>query len=463
MCRRYGWLSSLLFMAATGQLAAAVDPIADAAMRPAHEELESVLVQAPMLGADEHAAQRVAHAAELLRDYPLRFSFLRRYGKDTLRGRPVAFAAWSERHRTWHLVEVEIPYPVPRKLKAGKLPSFRTLTPGYTAEHVRGVGAERLMFAFSRDGEQLRVYGRKYPIIESAAVKKLGMRGAVAAADLTLYLPMNDDVAPLFVAHGHELLRRTAEAALHDLRTRGIPSTAYPGKLLANTILPETLVSLAVIEQTDDGEFTRAPVRALNNTIGQYGAMRGDAFTYSVSTANAIGPMQFTNRRGNGTYSLVVRKCPGAGLIRDFEDGSRDLFNAMKAAACLLDLNMQAMPQVVQDQHEVSPAPVSVFSISAYNGGNRNAGRLLTAIRRLKAEVADLRIPDTSAATTVGKSCPCIWLERDGQVLSTSIPRYNRENIGYVDKYLRFMGLLGSATLASDEPLAQLQEGNYAH
>ena len=28
--------------------------------------------------------------------------------------------------------------------------------------------------------------------------------------------------------------------------------------------------------------------------------------------ARAIGPMQFTNRRGNGTYSLVVRRCPAA-------------------------------------------------------------------------------------------------------------------------------------------------------
>jgi hypothetical protein len=270
-------------------------------------------------------------------------------------------------------------------------------------------------------------------------------------------------VAPLLVAQGQVLLQTTAEAALRELRTQNVQSFAYPGKLLADTILPETLVSLAVIEQTDDGEFKTAPVAALNNTIGQYGVMKTEAFTYSVSVANAVGPMQFTDRRGRGTYSMVVRRCPGARLIRDFEDGSRDLHNAMKAAACLLDLNMQSMPQVVQDEHALSPAAVSVFSVAAYNGGNRNAGKLLKAVRRLNADVSDLRIPDTAAATAINKGCPCLWLDRGGRTMSMAIPRYNRENMGYVDKYLRFMSLLRSASIARAESLAQLQEGNSAH
>jgi hypothetical protein len=35
--------------------------------------------------------------------------------------------------------------------------------------------------------------------------------------------------------------------------------------------------------------------------------------------------MQFTNRHGNGTYSLVVRRCRGAQLDPNFERGATRL------------------------------------------------------------------------------------------------------------------------------------------
>ncbi|MEJ0100401.1 MAG: hypothetical protein WDO12_11970 [Pseudomonadota bacterium] len=42
-----------------------------------------------------------------------------------------------------------------------------------------------------------------------------------------------------------------------------------------------------------------------------------------MSRASAIGPMQFTNgKKNNGTYAMVVKRCPEAQLDRDFERGA---------------------------------------------------------------------------------------------------------------------------------------------
>jgi hypothetical protein len=411
-----------------------------------YEDLDTVVVTGRIFSPAEQVVHRVAEAARLLRDVPLHYTYVKRFRGEALRGRPVAFAAWSERSQSWHMVEIEVPFPAPR-LRPGRSLTSRVLTPGYQARHVRGVGTERLTFDIYQDTERLQVYGRKYPVLELPVVKKLGIRAAVANAEVTYYLPVSDDSAPLFAAEGQALLRSNAEAALQFLRERQIPSFAYPGKLLADIVLPETLMALAVIEQTDDGDFFRAPAMALEKTLGHYGLMQTEAFTYSVSSARAAGPMQFTDRRGRGTYSMVVRRCAGAELDPDFDTGARDLLNATKAAACLLDLELAGMSREVQDEYALSPAPLSIVTVAAYNGGGRNAKKLLLAVRRLKAKLGDLRIPDSTAFESLTTRCPCLWLDRDGKTTGLRIPSYNRENIGYVDKYLRFISQLRAAAV----------------
>ena len=401
-----------------------------------------VIVSRPMTPT-EVVKQHVVDAARVLQDEPLHFTFVKKSGREVLRGRPVMFAAWSKLDKSWHVVELEIPFPAPRWRPGGKSIPFKVLTPGFEAEHVRGVGTERLMFQIYRGDERLLVFGRKYPVIDTAIVKKKGARTAVELAEVLHYLPLNEDAAPLFIAEGREMLMAAANEALLELRNAKLPSFAYPGKLLADAVLPETLVSLAVIEQTDDYEVAANPEVALNNTVGQYGVMQRRAYTYSVSTANAVGPMQFTDRRGRGTYSAVVRKCTGAALDPDFYLGAKDLHNAMKAAACLLDMDLARMPDDVQRHYEQSPAAVSIFQVAAYNGGGRNASRLLKAVRKLSGGISDLRVPDSPKASS-GVRCPCLWISQGGQASAVSIPRYNRENMGYVDKYQRFMSMIQS-------------------
>ena len=122
-----------------------------------------------------------------------------------------------------------------------------------------------------------------------------------------------------------------------------MPSAAFPGELLADSIPLQVITTLAVIEQTDDKDYVEKQALAFDEVLSQYGLKQEEAYRYSVSSANAIGPMQFTNRRGNGTYALVVRRCPAAKLDPNFESGATNLLNAMKAAVCLLDLELAAM------------------------------------------------------------------------------------------------------------------------
>ncbi len=266
----------------------------------------------------------VAEAQTLLRDVELQYVLTGKGKRQVLRGRPVAFALWSESKQEWSVAHIELPRP-PIKWKPGGRPlAFRSLTPGIQARHVKGTGAERLMFTFSRDGEPLKVYGRKFPVFDNDLIKRKRWSAVVETAKPIVYLPFTEDTFdPAFVTSGREFLVTTARKAIEDLRHAKVPSAAFPGGLLADAIPLEVITTLAVIEQTDDADYVRKQAIAFDEVLSQYGLKQEEAYRYSVSSARALGPMQFTNRRGNGTYSLVVRRCPAPGSTRSSRAGQR--------------------------------------------------------------------------------------------------------------------------------------------
>jgi hypothetical protein len=383
----------------------------------------------------------VAEARALLRDVELRYVLTGKGRRETLRGRPIAFALWSEARMEWSIAYIEIPRPPVRWRPGGRPLPFRVLTPGIEARHVRGTGAERLMFAFSRHGEPLRVYGRKFPVFDSQLLAKRRWRAVVQTAKPIVYLPFTaDTLDPQFVSGGREFLLSTARRALSDLRDARVPSRAYPGELLADVVPAEVVTTLAVIEQTDDNDFVRDGVGAFEQVLSHYGLKREEAYSFSVSRAGALGPMQFTNRRGNGTYALVVRTCKGAGLDPDFERGATNLYNAMKAAICLLDLELGQMRAEIRDAYRADPPVLGIFPVAAYNGGPRNVERLYRALRRLGVTPRDLaRVGEHDGDRPV--ACPCIWRRDGDDVRPVPIPRYNNENRWYVEKYQSILSL----------------------
>jgi len=398
------------------------------------DELEEVVVQAQR---DRHEVilDLVSEAKSVLRDVELEYVFTGKGKREVLRGRPVAFALWSEAKQEWSIVHIEIPRP-PVKWKPGRKPfSFRVRTPGIEARHVKGTGAERLMFAFSRDGEPLKVYGRKFPVFDSALVAKKKWRAVVATARPIVYLPSNDDTLdPLFVSGGKEFLLDTAHRAIEELRLAKAPAVAFPGELLADVVPAEVLATLAVIEQTDDADFVKTGTGAFDEVLSHYGLKREEAYRYSVSSASAIGPMQFTNRKGNGTYALVVRRCPEAKLDPNFERGAMDLLNAMKAAICLFDIELSQMRSDIRLAYRDNPDVLGIFPVAAYNGGPRNVAKLYRVMQRMGVRLEDLRPPGEQPP---GKqvNCPCLWKEAATGVRPVAIPRYNNENRWYIEKY----------------------------
>ena len=77
----------------------------------------------------------LGEAQSLLKDVDLPYAFTGSGKKEVLRGRPVAFALWSESKKKWMVAHVELPRP-PVKWKPGRGPfPFRVLTPGIEARH----------------------------------------------------------------------------------------------------------------------------------------------------------------------------------------------------------------------------------------------------------------------------------------------------------------------------------------
>ncbi len=385
----------------------------------------------------------VAEAQALLRKVDLDYAFTGTGRRETLRGRPVVFALWSEAKREWTLARIEIPRP-PIKWKPGGRPlPFLLRTPGLQARHVKGTGAERLMFAFQRnDGDPLQVYGRKFPVFDNALLKKKQWRAVVETAKPIVYLPFTEDTLdPDFVTGGRKFLLATARKAIEELRAANVGSVAFRGELLADVVPPEVLSTLAVIEQTDDVDYVAKRSGAFEEVLSQYGLKREEAYRYSVSRASALGPMQFTNRRGNGTYSLVVRRYPDAKLDPNFERGATDLLNAMKAAICLFDLELAQMRSDIRDAYRANKAVLGIFPVAGYNGGPRNVEKLYRVLKKTGVGLEYLARPGVQPLDAK-VTCPCIWKQDSTGLRAVPIPKYNNENRWYIEKYQSILGLL---------------------
>ena len=415
--------------------------VAESEPPPADAPIPEVVVQAHIRLRHEAINDLVTEAQTLLRDVDLEYFWTGKGKRRALRGRPVAFALWSEASQEWTIAQLELPRP-PVKWKPGRKPlPFRSLTPGIEARHVKGTGAERLMFSFTRDGEPLKVYGRKFPVFDNKLVKRKQWAAVVQTAKPIVYLPFTEDTFdPAFVSGGKEFLVATASKALEELRLANAPSAAFPGELLADAIPLQVVTTLAVIEQTDDRDYIDKEALAFDEVLSQYGLKQGEAYRYSVSSARALGPMQFTNRKGKGTYSAVVRRCPEARLDPVFETGATNLLNAMKAAICLLDLEIAGMRSDIREAYKKNPVVLGIFPVAAYNGGPRNVKKLYGVMKRMNVQLDELSLPQAELTDSPVK-CPCVWKTEGDGARPVTIPRYNNENRWYIEKYQSIVSL----------------------
>ena len=127
------------------------------------------------------------------------------------------------------------------------------------------------MFSFSQDGilEGLR---RKFPVFDNNLLKRRQWRKVVQTAKPIVYLPFTEDTFdPGFVSGGKEFLINTARQAIEELRLAQVPSAAFRGELLADSIPLQVITTLAVIEQTDDKDYQEKQELAFDEVLSQYG------------------------------------------------------------------------------------------------------------------------------------------------------------------------------------------------
>lgn len=228
------------------------------------------------------------------------------------------------------------------------------------------------MYRIMRDGQVWHVILVNYPVARGS--------GKSMTIEPFIYSPYSDFWAggKDFLNGGGGYLVSVEEAARADLRQNGVMSLAVPGIPVADVIPQSFVLHRPLLEQSDLAMAIWNPEATAGRVLGTLALNRDKAFTQTVSSAAAYGMYQFTDKRGNGTYSLVKRSYPKAALIKSFKDGAKDHVNAAKAMILLDDLNLRSLvkafgPGIIQDPK------LGEYLAAAYNGGITRVIRALRA------------------------------------------------------------------------------------
>lgn len=228
------------------------------------------------------------------------------------------------------------------------------------------------MYRVLKNNEPWYVIAVNYPVARGS--------GKNMTIEPFLYSPYSDSWAngQEFMSGGGEYLRSIDEAARADLRKNGVISLAVPGVPVADVIPQSFVLHRPLLEQSDLAMALWDPQATAGRVLGTLALNRDKAFTQTVSTAAAYGMYQFTDKNGNGTYSLVKRSYPKAALIKSFKDGAKDHVNGAKSMILLDDLNLRSLvkafgPGIIQDPK------LGEYLAAAYNGGITRVIRALRA------------------------------------------------------------------------------------
>lgn len=379
--------------------------------------------------------------------------------------RPVALCAYKESDRSWHVIRLAVPQPVPdaHKRCVATAPDaasrrdcllpYRVLTADYHVEHLAGYGVSRMIFNVSQGGEHLVVYRTRHVWFNDDALASGDPARIISTARTINYTPYHPDFFDrTLVRSGRAFLHLRARQALQVLREKAVPSLAYPGEYVADVVPEETPVAVAIIEQSDDKKFREDPKGTIEAIFIEYALNGVDAFRWAQSGASAIGAMQFTL---NTYLSIANEMYLSAGLDPEFASGARNLDNALRAAICLIDFEIKNFSNAtdVAKLYRDDPLLGGIYPVAAYNGGHGWARDLYRWVKskNIDLENADADMP--GALVRRRESCPCRIVKttargKDGkrkvvtrklmQVTKTA----NTETPGYVRKYLYVVSYL---------------------
>lgn len=314
--------------------------------------------------------------------------------------RPIVFCAFNERDQSWHVIEIHVPYPQKEEFQ------FTLKTPGYRLERVSGRGVARLIFnaylVTDHGEEKLIVYRYLHAWFSDGSLAKgNSAKHLLEDARFVSYTPLSPDLFnnELLVLGMRYLYDELGEA-YRELREAGEPSKAFPQELLADMIDWRIPFALAANEQMDHDKFNQDEWGTTADVYTEFALNGHETFMWSFSnfphkgrTEHAVGVMQFTNHMG--TYDSVRKNCPRARLDPDFLRGTQNLRNSLKAAICLLDIELARLPGV-HALYRSNPAIGGVYPVIAYNAGGGRARSAYNAIvaSGIDLEKADIGLPE---------------------------------------------------------------------
>jgi len=283
-------------------------------------------------------------------------------------GRQIALLAWDQNEDKDHVIYLRVPHPIQCKNF-----TFSVLTSGYEVERVSGCGASKLVFRAWLNEKRLIVLSGKHWWIPPELSKEQNYAKLAGGAKEAIYTPFADDFYDHeLVLKGFEFLNSAIEKSKADLRAKEVVSRAIARKLLADAIPSKFVLNVGVNEQMDHGKFKNDRKRTADEVLIEYALNPECPFCWSVSTENARGPFQFTNRkwRGNiGTYDAVVINYEEVELNEDFESGTQDLDNMIKIATALLDMELAKFPLEIHEFFEKDYRLAAIYPAACYNGG----------------------------------------------------------------------------------------------
>lgn len=214
------------------------------------------------------------------------------------------------------------------------------------------------------------VVGVLYPGVETITTKKTT---TYRLSDL-VYVPYSE---PL---HTHEVMRwgqKTLDRSIHEAATQAreqkVRSRAFPGSLLADVVDPVAIKSIMAIEHLDHRSVGRGADARLERFFIELALNEDGAFRYERSPAGARGLLQFIPK----TYAALVRRWSGLDLQPDFQLGTADLHNAIKAQMAYLDDVWLDLPQQARDGTVSSPEQQRAYLVAAYNAGGVRVRRAI--------------------------------------------------------------------------------------
>ncbi len=359
--------------------------------------------------------------------------------------REFGLVAYSPKTDTFHTIVLDMP------LVGNDIfqPNVRTEhVPPYQVIRTKGQTFNKMIFQVTMGDEELFVYAAKHLSVPPA-FRSQGIKAMNQEAEVVVYLATPPYLAnEEFARYGQAFALRAIGAALFELHQAGVPSRAYPGKLVADVVTPETLLNLLVTEQTDPcllevrepGCDKLLPKRlyarneqVVDAVLTEFVINGLDAYRYICSGAAACGAYQFTNNKtrqrngkyADGTYEAMRLRYPLAELDPDFKRGTRGFRNSAKAAAVLTDyeLSSEGVPSWVREAFVNDGQMGLLFPAAAYNGGPSQA----KALAALVMEYGKLKKIEQPTFSSFPWQEFLAWVRARVAVLK-------RETIGYIEK-----------------------------